>query len=126
MCRIHPLIRLTGLAFAVLVLLAACGGGDSDPVAGDGIGEQTASEASGVEDGADAAATPEQREQAVEVEAPEQREQAVEVEALASRRNVSLGVTAPTAEGVAQPLTSIVEGDALDVERIARSVVRVE
>lgn len=117
MRRIHPLVRLTALTFAVIFLFGACGGDDPSPSATEDGGEQAVGERPGAVEDDDVAGTV----------TPEQREQAApEVQAQTSRRNVDLGVTAPTVEGEAQPLASIVEGGVLDVERIARSVVRVE
>ena len=111
----NKLFVLTSLSLIVLLLMAACSGGDSDEPTVAEAEQAGVEEAQVADDQADVAIEPEQRDAAEP-----------EIQAQTSRRGVDLAVNAPTQEGEAQPLASVVGDGALDVERIARSVVRVE
>lgn len=115
MRRIKPFVRLTSLSLVLLLLFAACSGGSDEASDDQAIADAGAADdaTDATDDAAGDAITPEQRDQA-----------GAETQTLSRGGDTSLN--APTQEGEARTLASIVEGGTLDVERIARSVVRVE
>ncbi len=104
-------VRLLAFAVVSLVLVAACSGGESER-------PQLPIDQSVDESAANAAATNSEPEQRTQSPGQDQSEP--------SRRSAGRSFNTPTQVGEARPLASIVGEGTLDVERIARSVVRVE
>ena len=111
MRQLRPSVRFLVFALVSLVLVAACSGGESErpelPI------DQSVDESAANEDATNS--EPEQRTQSSD-----------QAQSEPSRRSASLSFNTPTQAGEARPLASIVGEGSLDVERIARSVVRVE